>query len=513
MPRNLQNIAVVSLSTVGSRVFGLVRDIMIFAALGASIWSSAFFVAFTLPNLFRRLLGEGALTSAVVPLFSEVLKQSGKARAFSFLNTVLFRLFFALVVLTFLLVLGLSIGNEIGLLHGRWSLASRFTATLVPYMIFICLAAIVAAVLNILGRFFSAACTPILLNIAMISSLGIGLLLDLPANQLIWWLCGGVLIGGFLQLIVPVIDLLSQGWRPKPEQAEPFLMQELWRLFLPGLLGAAILQLNILVSRLLAFSLDESATSILYLASRLMELPLGVFTLAVVTVFFPLMAKAFAERDEKTYTDALLSSMRLVMAISVPAGVGLIVLGQPIVSTLFQWGAFDNADVAATVPLIAIYGFGLPFYSVATLATRGLHAGKEMKAPVRVAIICLLVNALSGLVLMQFFGASGLASANVIAAVIQSVLLWRYLSDGHPLFQFIKLKKSLLQILAAGMAMGLFCLLINLFFTILGIPENTLRLVLVFIIIPSAAALYFTLLLLLRFEDMKFFQKIISRFI
>lgn len=486
---------------------------MIFAALGASIWSSVFLIAFTLPNLFRRLLGEGALTSAVVPLFSEVLKQSGKERAFRFLNTVLFRLCFILVVLTFFLVFALAIGNEIGLLPGRWSLASKFTATLLPYMSFICLAAIVAAVLNILGRFFSAACTPILLNIAMITALGIGLLLDLPANQLIWWLCGGVLIGGFLQFLVPVIDLLLQGWRPGPGQAEPFLMQELWRLFLPGLLGAAILQLNILVSRLLAFSLDESATSILYLASRLMELPLGVFTIAVVTVFFPLLAKAFAERDEEAYSDALLSGMRLVIAVSLPAGIGLIVLGRPIVSTLFEWGAFDNADVAATVPLIAIYGFGLPFYSVATLATRGLHAGKEMKAPLRVAIICLMVNALSGIVLMQFFGASGLAMANVAAAIIQSVLLWRYLSEGHPLFQFGKLKKPLLQILAAGLTMGLFCLLISLFFSFLGIPEDVLRFVLVFLIIPLAVTLYFTLLLLLKFEDIKFFKKIIYRFI
>jgi putative peptidoglycan lipid II flippase len=174
---------------------------------------------------------------------------------------------------------------------------------------------------------------------------------------------------------------MRQGWRPRVELRGEAALAELWQLFLPGLLGAAILQVNILVSRLLAYSLDESAVSVLYLASRLMELPLGVFTIAVATVFFPLLAKALSAGDEVGFSEAFLRGMRLILGISVPAGIGLITLGEPILECLFLWGAFERADVLATVPLLAIYGFGLPFYSAATFATRGLHASKDMRTP------------------------------------------------------------------------------------------------------------------------------------
>ncbi|MEM8867801.1 MAG: murein biosynthesis integral membrane protein MurJ [Verrucomicrobiota bacterium] len=503
MSKNLHNIAVVSLSTVGSRVLGLVRDIMIFAALGASVWSSAFFVAFTLPNLFRRLLGEGALSSAFVPVFSDVLKHGGRLRAFWFFNSVLLRLVVVLVALTCLLGLNLKLADSMDMLPHRWSLASGFTITLLPYMIFICTAAIFAAALNTMGRFLASACTPILLNLSMIGSLALGMSLGLSVDHLIWYLCGGVLFGGFLQLAVPALDFWSKGWRPtETGETDRALIRDLWRLLLPGLIGGAILQVNILVSRLLAYSLDASATSILYLASRLMELPLGVFTISVVTVFFPVMAKAYAARDEKAFSEALLSGMRLILAIAVPAGVGLILLAEPILETLFQWGAFDRADVLATVPLIAIYGFGLPFYSVATLATRGLHASKEMKVPVRIAGISLMINTICSLILMQFLEVSGLALANVIAAVVQSVLIWRSVAKTHPSIQWTHLKKALLQILVASAVLALVCLLVPAGLGLLGLGEKSDAFAVVLICIPLAVGVYLGLLYRFKFEEM-----------
>lgn len=286
MLKNLKNILVVSLSTVGSRVLGLVRDILIFAALGASAWNDAFILAFTLPNLFRRLLGEGALTSAMVPIFSDVLHRAGRSEAFAFFNQVLLRL---LTILSALVVGGMVLFGSLarcGLLTDRWTLGAELAVLLLPYMIFICLAAIVSAGLNLLGRFAVAASTPMLLNLAMIGALVAGMWLSDDQARIVYWLCGGVILGGLLQLLLPAWDLARQGWRPRVEQRASTEMSELWRLFLPGLMGAAILQVNILVSRLLAYSLDESAVSVLYLASRLMELPLGIFTVAVATVFF-----------------------------------------------------------------------------------------------------------------------------------------------------------------------------------------------------------------------------------
>lgn len=513
MLQNLKNIAVVSLSTVGSRVLGLLRDILIFAALGAGLWSSAFILAFTLPNLFRRLLGEGALTSAMVPVFSDILERSGKESAFRFFNLVLWRLCLLLVILVTLGATLLVALSQMSVVPERWQVGAGLSAWLLPYMWFICLAAIVSAGLNLLDRFAAAALTPVLLNLSMIGAIGAGFLFTDDRAVLVRWLCGGVLVGGALQLLVPAWDFARQGWRPRIERESMPELAELWRLFLPGLMGAAILQVNILVSRLLAYSLNESAASLLYLSSRLMELPLGIFTVAVATVFFPQLAKAQAAGNRVGFAHSMASGMRLVVGISLPAGVGLCVLGRPILDLLFQWGAFDAADVAATLPLIVIYGAGLAFYSAATFATRGLHAGKDMRTPVRIAAWCLLINALSGLILMQFFGASGLAAANVIAAVVQAIMLWQALSRSRSELAKHALWTAFGKIAVASVLMGGVCYLGRLAVGLLELENKLSSGLIVALVIPAGAAFYFACLALLRFEEMELLKGIIARFI
>jgi putative peptidoglycan lipid II flippase len=513
MLKNLKNIVVVSLSTVGSRVLGLGRDILIFAALGASAWNDAFIIAFTLPNLFRRLLGEGALTSAMVPIFSDVLQRAGRSEAFAFFNQVLLRL---LMILSALALSGMVLFGLLarsGMLSDRWSIGAELAVLLLPYMIFICLAAIVCAGLNLLGRFAVAASTPILLNCSMISALAVGMWLSDDQAQIVYWLCGGVLLGGLLQLLLPAWDLARQGWRPCVESRVSAEMSELWGLFVPGLMGAAILQVNILVSRLLAYSFDESAVSVLYLASRLMELPLGIFTVAVATVFFPLLARAVSDHDDHGFAVALTQGMRLVVGISLPAGVGLLVLGEPILELLFQWGSFSTQNVAQTIPLIAIYGLGLPFYSAATFATRGLHACKDMKTPVRVAALCLLVNLISGIVLMQFYGACGLAAANVLAAIVQSICLWRALSTHRSDVGFSQLRGAFVRVLCAGVAMGVFCLLGRALVDSFELVDKFNAAVIVGLFVPGGVTVYFGLLYFLKFEELDALVRMLRRMI
>ncbi|MBC8189191.1 MAG: murein biosynthesis integral membrane protein MurJ [Puniceicoccaceae bacterium] len=512
MLQNLKNIAVVSLSTVGSRLLGLLRDVLVFAALGTSLWNSAFILAFTLPNLFRRLLGEGALTSAIVPVFSDVLERDGRAGAFRFFNQVLLRLLLGLLVIigSGMILLSWAAGSD--WLPGRWTTGAALAVWLLPYMLFICLAAILSAGLNLVGRFAVAASTPILLNLAMIAALTAGLWLNADAARIVYWLCGGVLVGGCLQLLLPAIDLMRQGWRPRVESAGGAALAELWQLFLPGLLGAAILQVNILVSRLLAYSLDESAVSVLYLASRLMELPLGVFTIAVATVFFPLLAKALSTGDEAGFSTAFLQGLRLVIGISLPAGVGLYVLGEPIIELLFFWGAFGRTDVMATVPLLAIYGIGLPFYSAATFATRGLHASKDMRTPVRVAGYCLLINFSAGLLLMQFWGACGLATANVLAAIAQSYLLWRALSARHAALSFCAMRLALAKLLLAGAVMGAVCAITSRWLNAFGFAEKLDAALAVAVCVPGGVCVYFALLYLLRFKELDALKALLLRY-
>ena len=503
--RDFRNIAVVSLSTIGSRLLGLLRDILIFAALGAGLWNSAFILAFTLPNLFRRLLGEGALTSAFVPTFSDVLERQGREAAFGFFNQALLRVCALLIGTVTAGIAILAALNGLGLLGVRWSLGADLAVLLLPYTIFICLAALVSAGLHVLGRFAAPALTPILLNLAIIGAILVGWGFDATTAGMVHILCGGVLVGGLLQLALPTLNWFKQGWRPRLSVESSEDLGRMWKLFLPGLIGAAILQVNIMVSRLLAYTLDESAVSVLYLASRLMELPLGVFTISIVTVFFPLLARAASAQDRASFTDAFNQGARLALAISVPAAVGLVLLADPILGLLFRWGAFEASDVAATVPLLAIYAIGLPFYSIATFATRGLHATKSMHTPARVAALCLLTNAVSGFVLMQSFGAAGLAAGNVLAAILQSLLLWRALVAREPRVGFPALRKALLQIALAATVMGLAVWLASTIHMTVAAKTESARIseaLLVCIAAPGGAALYFATLGLLRFQDL-----------
>jgi putative peptidoglycan lipid II flippase len=191
-----------------------------------------------------------------------------------------------------------------------------------------------------------------------------------------------------------------------------------------------------------------------------------------------------------------------VIGISVPAGIGLLVLGEPIIELLFLWGAFEQADVLATVPLLAIYGIGLPLYSAATFATRGLHASKDMRTPLRVAAYCLLINLFFGLVLMQFLGAAGLAAANVLAALAQCCLLWRALSAKRPSISFRALRPALSKVLLAGAGMGLLCALAWSCLAACDLNDKLSAALTVAVCVPGGVIIYFTLLYLLRFEDL-----------
>ena len=513
--KELRNIASVSLPTIASRVLGLVRDIFLFAALGAGVWSSAFILAFTLPNLFRRLLGEGALTSAFVPVFSDSLEREGPAGAFAFFNRIFIRLAWILLALVVVGILGLKLLTATGILSGRWVTSADLAVWLLPYTIFICLAALVTAALNVLGRFFVAASTPIFLNLCMIAALVLGSVFYEGQAAIVYCLCGGVLLGGGLQLAFPLMELKRSGWRPPLSQAPQTHhreMSELWQLLLPGLLGAAVLQINILVSRLLAYGLNEGAAAVLYMSGRLMELPLGIFIFAVATVFFPQMARARALGETVRFNERFLSGMTLVLAVSIPAGIGLLVLAKPILTTLFEWQAFGAGDVVRTAPLVAIYGLGLPFYSVATFATRGLHADKEMRAPVRVAVICLFANLLLALALMFWIGEQGLALANILAALIQSILLLRALKVRHPELQLQTLAMPLLKILLAAGAMAWMCLLLRAVPVQMGFEPKLASLVVVAVLVPLGVAIYGLALMALRFEGMAELTALLRRF-
>lgn len=421
MARDLRNMVVLAGSTVGSRVLGLVRDMLAFGLLGLSGLHSAYAVAFTIPNLFRRLLGEGALSSALVPVYSEEMHRE-EGEEYSFLNQVVSWVGLVLVGLVGVGMLLMWWGSGLGGLEGRWYMGLKLGIWLLPYMVFVCLAGMLGAVLNVKGRFGLVGMSQIWLNAILIGAMVLaGYVWGGGDWEIVMGLCVGVMLGGLVQLLVPWVLLWRLGWKFRLDFGVGGGVQTLWRLLLPGLLGAGVLQLNQVVVKLLAFGVNDAGASVLYLASRLVELPLGVFTIAVVTVVFPKISKlAVAGGD---IGEEYGRGLRLIMAISVPAMVGLVVLREPILRVLFEWGVFTGEDVGIVGPILGVYALGIPFYSLATFASRGFHATKDMKTPYRVAVWVVLVNVGLSCLLMWKMGLMGLALSSVLVALVHGGVL------------------------------------------------------------------------------------------
>jgi len=456
LSKKLKNIGVVAGFTVVSRVLGLVRDQLSAAVFGADILNSAFVTAFRLPNLFRRLLGEGSLTAAFIPTLQQELTVKGREGAFRLVNQVLCWL---ALVTGVLVGLGMLLCTQSRLLPGhaeRWYLGADLTVILFPYLLFVCLAAVLSGTLNVLQSFSEGAISPVLLNVSMILSLGGAGLhwASSPMGQM-YWLCAGVLIGGFLQFALPAWSLMREGWRPRIDFSLSPGVREIALLMLPGLWGAAIYQINQFVIQLLVMTVDDSAPALLFYAGRLMELPIGVFAIAISTVVYPLIARHAAERNFAGMADDYLRGIRLILIVNIPAAVGLGLLSEPIVRVLFQHGHFTAAQTTAMAPLLAISVLGLPFYSVVSLTTRAFYAMKDTATPVRVATVNFVVNLIGAVLLMTWLGTAGLVLAGTIAVIVQCLMLQRRLVQRIPGMHFGVLARDLGKIFAAAALMGL----------------------------------------------------------
>ncbi|HWA11006.1 MAG TPA: murein biosynthesis integral membrane protein MurJ [Opitutaceae bacterium] len=525
MSKHLKNIGVVSLLTVFSRVTGLIRDQLTAAIFGAGGLNDAFFTAFSLPNLFRRLLGEGALTAAFVPLLQQELHEKGSAGAFALLSKVVSRL----AVVTFSLVaLAMFLLSRAGPLrgwaghgeaagpvlrfffetHDKWDLLADLTVILFPYLALVCVAAAFNATLNVLGHFLEPALSPIWLNLVMIGSLaGAGLhFASTPLGQL-HWLCAGVLLGGFFQMAVPAVVLVRMGWRPRLDLAPSPQVSEILRLMAPGLFGTGIYQVNIVVSRLLAFSLPVSAATTLFLANRLMELPIGVFAIAVSTVVYPLIAQHAVGRKFAEMAADYRKGMRLILVINVPAAVGLAVLSQPIVRLLYRHGNFTPEAAHDMSLLLTLFAVGMPFFSVVNLTVRAFYALKDTATPVRVATVDFVANVVLSLLLRKWLGAPGLVLASTTAILIQMILLQRALLRRLPEMTLAPLVPSLAKVLAGATAMGALVWACWQFVRgqdavihLLGVQLHVADLYAVFLLIPLGVLVYGVTLWFLKIE-------------
>lgn len=507
MAKIFHNISEVAGSTMLSRVLGLIRDVLMFAALGTGMLNSAFIIAFTLPNLFRRLLGEGALTSSSIPVLSEVESNEGLPAAFGLLNGLLTRLLILLVALQFIAFPVFLLIRQLPSLPPRWYLGAELSFWLFPYVILICLSALICGMLQVIRNFRIPALNQVWLNLSMIVCLGAGMYATVGGSiGRVWWLTGGVLVGGLLQLWIPARALGRGGWKFRPSLSPHPLVDKTRDLFLPGLLGAAIFQVNILVSRMIAFSLDESAAGLLYLGSRLVELPLGVFAIAITTVLFPELSRHAAKHDETGYADIYRSGGRIIFIITLPAALGLITLAEPILRILFQWGLFNAADVQAAVPVLRASALGLPFFAWSTFLTRAYYAKQNMKIPVRLAAVNLIINLVLSLSLMIPLQATGLALAISLSSLIHCGLL-RY---------FLQVEKQIPEwktggALILGNLLMVTLIVLPQLWGLEGLVTKTGSVIYVFSAIPAAIMVYFFVLYKCGIDEIYYWRKFVAR--
>ncbi len=419
--------------TMLSRILGFIRDIFIARLLGASPLADAFFVAFKLPNFFRRMFAEGTLTVALVPVLAEQRKKS-EEDAHAYLNALAGLLLAALILFTIIGMVGMP-----WLLYAfapgfhddatRWGQALTLARIMFPYLTLISLAAMSWAVLNTYRKFSVAAASPALLNIAIIfAAIILAPLHDNPAEAL----AVGVMLGGALQLAIQFPALKRIGWIPKPTW-NPKLpeIHDTLKLFGPAVLGIAAVQINILVGTILATLLPTGAVSYLYYADRIVQLPLALFGIAMGTALLPTLSEHLANHRTDEAKQDLRQGLTWLTWIILPSMVGIMFLAEPIIRTLFEHGKFNTLDATNTSHALQAYAVGLLVFCWARVLSTACFAGKDAKAPMKYAIYTVIVNIILAVILMQPFGFVGLALASALASFFNVGLLWAHLHQKH----------------------------------------------------------------------------------
>jgi putative peptidoglycan lipid II flippase len=415
----LRSIVTVGSFTMVSRTLGFCRDILIATFLGAGVLADVFFVAFKAPNLFRKLFAEGAFNAAFVPQFAGILEYEGKIKAKVFAEQALGVLLWSMLIFVIFiqilmpyLMLGLAPGFKSN--TEQFNMAVLLTRITFPYLLFISLASLMSGVLNSLGKFAAAAATPILLNICLISSLIIlSKYTDTPVHALAW----GVSIAGAIQF---VWLLLNCGWAGfwlrliRPRFTDN--IRKMIRRILPVAIGAGVYQVSLLIDTIIASFLPSGSISFLFFADRVNQLPLGVVGVAVGTALLPLMSRQLRVADYKGALESQNRAIELSLFLTLPAAVALVVLAEPIISVLFERGAFDSASVKSTSAALAMYAIGLPAYVVIKALVPGFFAREDTVTPVKIAAAALLLNLILNLVLMGPFLHVGIAVATAISA-------------------------------------------------------------------------------------------------
>jgi putative peptidoglycan lipid II flippase len=447
-----------------SRFLGMLRDLATAAMFGTSLPMSAFVIAFRIPNLFRRLFGEGALSSAFIPVFMEARQKQGDEEAWRLANKV-----FSLVacVLMAITMAGIALAS-VGMGHvepgtQKFHILSM-TRIMLPYMILICMAALSMAVLNSFHHFAIPAFTPTLMNIVWLAAvIFVCPYLGDTLEKKIYGIAWSVLVSGVLQLAIQVPVLLRHGCRPRfvLDWRDPRVMR-VFTLMGPATLGLAVTQINIVVNSLLAGWIGPWAPAALFFSERLLYFPQGILATAMSTVLLPVFAGHAAKQDHAQILDAMNHSLRTLVFVMTPAAIGLLALARPIVQLLYEWGKFDAHSTDLTTAALACYAPGLLIFCYGKVLVPAFYALQDTKTPVLVGLLSVAVNFVLNILFILtwplYLKHAGLALSTVIADVVNGAVLGFFLTRrlGSPGWRSIF--GSQLRALFASGVMAVTCL-------------------------------------------------------
>ncbi len=466
----LRSARAVGVITLVSRVTGLLRDAVRAHFLGTGAVADAFVLALQVPNLLRRLVGEGAVQSGVVPVLARVVHEEGREamRALTERLYTLWTLALLAVTLAGIVLSGALLGQALEGLSD-WSpekarLTVELNRWLFIYLFFIGLSALGQGVLNSFKVFALPAATPLLFNLCFIAA---GLLFPLffanTEETAAWAFTAGVLVGGLLQFAVLVPSLWKRGvrFRPRWRRADGDGhrgVREVFRLLLPATVGAGVYQINVMVSVFIASTVMGGAVSSLNHSGRVVEVILGVYVFALSTVSLTTLSQKAGAGDLDGYRDTASEVLRLVLFITVPSAIGLLVLRRPIVEVLFASGRFDDTSVELTVEALECHAPGLVFVGVSRELVTMFHAFKDTRTPMRVAVLNLVLNAVLCVLLSRTaLRHAGVALASTLSVVVQAVALWWIFQRRRALIDMRGVAVSVGRALVAASVMGLAC--------------------------------------------------------
>ncbi len=426
-----KTLATVSGMTMLSRITGLIREFLVARTFGASIYTDAFFVAFRIPNLLRRLFAEGAFSQAFVPIIAEYKNQQGNRATRTLADHVATVMFWTLLATTILGIIGaplvvLVMASGFGSDPVALSLSVTMTQIMFPYILFMSLVALAGGILNTWQEFRVPAFTPVLLNLSFIAG---AIFLAPHLSQPVYALAIAVVIGGVLQLWFQVPALRKIGMLPRigmnPVAAlrDPGVRRVL-RQMLPATFAVSAAQISLIINTNIASHLPDGSVSWLSYADRLMELPTALLGVALGTILLPSLSKAHACGDHSEYSSLLDWGLRLTILLATPAAVALMVLSEPITTTLFHYGKFDAISVTMTSRALVAYGVGLMGLILVKILAPGFYAKQDIRTPVKIGIGVLVVTQLMNIVFVPWIAHAGLALSIGLGATLNALFLY-----------------------------------------------------------------------------------------